>query len=135
MRTREIQTKVFAVCLTIMTAAQPMTSYGATSTAGLVPAQGSWIHEGQNWKYQSADGSLIKGWVHTTSGWYYLDSNTGIMKTGKVVIDGKHYFFNQSSDGLEGRMNTGWIKDETGSWYFCSTNTDATEGAMVFGWQ
>lgn len=135
MRTRKIQTKVFAVCLTIMTAAQTMTGYGATSTAGLVPAQGSWIHEGQNWKYQAADGSFIKGWVHTTSGWYYLDPNTGIMKTGKSIIDGKQYFFNQSSDGLEGRMNTGWIKDEAGSWYFCSTNTDATEGAMVFGWQ
>lgn len=135
MRTRKIQTKVFAVCLTIMTAAQTMTGYSATSTTGLVPAQGSWIHEGQNWKYQAADGSFIKGWIHTTSGWYYLDPNTGIMKTGKAIIDGKQYFFNQSSDGLEGRMSTGWIKDETGSWYFCSTNTDGTEGAMVFGWQ
>ena len=135
MRTRKIQTKVFAVCLTIMAAAQTMTGYSATSTTGLVSAQGSWIHEGQNWKYQAADGSFIKGWIHTTSGWYYLDPNTGIMKTGKAIIDGKQYFFNQSSDGLEGRMNTGWIKDETGSWYFCSTNTDATEGAMVFGWQ
>ena len=135
MRTRKIQTKVFAVCLTIMTAAQTMTGYSATSTTGLVLAQGSWIHEGQNWKYQAADGSFIKGWIHTTSGWYYLDPNTGIMKTGKAIIDGKQYFFNQSSDGLEGRMSTGWIKDETGSWYFCSTNTDGTEGAMVFGWQ
>lgn len=135
MRTRKIQTKVFAVCLTIMIAAQTMTGYSATSTTGLVPAQGSWIHEGQNWKYQAADGSFIKGWIHTTSGWYYLDPNTGIMKTGKAIIDGKQYFFNQSSDGLEGRMSTGWIKDETGSWYFCSTNTDGTEGAMVFGWQ
>ena len=100
MRTRKIQTKVFAVCLTIMAAAQTMTGYSATSTTGLVSAQGSWIHEGQNWKYQAADGSFIKGWIHTTSGWYYLDPNTGIMKTGKAIIDGKQYFFNQSSDGL-----------------------------------
>lgn len=135
MRNRKIQKQAFAVCLAIMTAAQTMTGYGATITAGAVPDHGSWVREGQNWKYQAADGSFAKGWIHTASGWYYLDPDTGVMKTGKAVIDGKQYYFDQQSDGLEGRMHTGWIKDEAGDWYFYSTNADVTEGAMVSGWQ
>ena len=135
MRNRKIQKQAFAVCLAIMTAAQTMTGYGATITAGAAPDHGSWVREGQNWKYQAADGSFAKGWIHTASGWYYLDPDTGVMKTGKVVIDGKQYYFDQQSDGLEGRMHTGWIKDEAGDWYFYSTNADVTEGAMVSGWQ
>ena len=135
MRNRKIQKQAFAVCLAIMTAAQTMTGYGAAITAGAAPDHGSWVREGQNWKYQAADGSFAKGWIHTASGWYYLDPDTGVMKTGKVVIDGKQYYFDQQSDGLEGRMHTGWIKDEAGDWYFYSTNADVTEGAMVSGWQ
>ena len=135
MRTRKIQKQAFAVCLAIMTAAQTMTGYAATITAGAAPDHGSWVREGQNWKYQAADGSFAKGWIHTASGWYYLDPDTGVMKTGKAVIDGKQYYFDQQSDGLEGRMHTGWIKDEAGDWYFYSTNADVTEGAMVSGWQ
>lgn len=135
MRNRKIQKQAFAVCLAIMTAAQTMTGYGATITAGAAPDHGSWVREGQNWKYQAADGSFAKGWIHTASGWYYLDPDTGVMKTGKVVIDGKQYYFDQQSDGLEGRMHTGWIKDEAGDWYFYSTNADVNEGAMVSGWQ
>ncbi|WP_182430586.1 hemoblobin-interacting domain-containing protein [Clostridium sp. OM02-18AC] len=135
MRTRKIQKQAFAVCLAIMTAAQTMTGYGATITAGGAPDHGSWVREGQNWRYQAADGSFAKGWIHTASGWYYLDPDTGVMKTGKTVIDGKQYYFDQQSDGLEGRMHTGWIKDEKGAWYFYSTNADVTEGAMVSGWQ
>lgn len=135
MRNLKIQKQAFAVCLAIMTAAQTMTGYGATITAGAAPDHGSWVREGQNWKYQAADGSFAKGWIHTASGWYYLDPDTGVMKTGKVVIDGKQYYFDQQSDGLEGRMHTGWIKDEAGDWYFYSTNADVTEGAMVSGWQ
>lgn len=135
MRNRKIQKQAFAVCLAIMTAAQTMTGYGATITAGAAPDHGSWVREGQNWKYQAADGSFAKGWIHTASGWYYLDPDTGVMKTGKAVIDGKQYYFDQQSDGLEGRMHTGWIKDEAGDWYFYSTNADVTEGAMVSGWQ
>ena len=135
MRNRKIQKQAFAVCLAIMTAAQTMTGYGATITAGAAPDHGSWVREGQNWKYQAADGSFAKGWIHTASGWYYLDPDTGVMKTGKAVIDGKQYYFDQQSDGLEGRMHTGWIKDEAGDWYFYSTNADVTDGAMVSGWQ
>ena len=100
MRNRKIQKQAFAVCLAIMTAAQTMTGYGATITAGAAPDHGSWVREGQNWKYQAADGSFAKGWIHTASGWYYLDPDTGVMKTGKVVIDGKQYYFDQQSDGL-----------------------------------
>lgn len=37
MRTRKIQKQAFAVCLAIMTAAQTMTGYGATITAGATP--------------------------------------------------------------------------------------------------
>lgn len=135
MRTHKIQKQAFAVCLAIMTAAQTMTGYGATITAGAAPDHGSWVREGQNWKYQAADGSFANGWIHTASGWYYLDPDAGVMTTGKAVIDGKQYHFDQQSDGLEGRMHTGWIKDEEGAWYFYSTNADVTEGAMVSGWQ
>ena len=40
MRNRKIQKQAFAVCLAIMTAAQTMTGYGATITAG--GGTGSW---------------------------------------------------------------------------------------------
>ena len=45
MRTRKIQKQAFAVCLAIMTAAQTMTGYGATITAGAAPDHGSWVRE------------------------------------------------------------------------------------------
>ena len=86
MRTRKIQKQAFAVCLAIMTAAQTMTGYGATITAGAAPDHGSWVREGQNWKYQAADGSFAKGWIHTASGWYYLDPDTGVMKNNTILI-------------------------------------------------
>ena len=99
-RTHKIQKQAFAVCLAIMTAAQTMTGYGATITAGAAPDHGSWVREGQNWKYQAADGSFANGWIHTASGWYYLDPDAGVMKTGKAVIDGKEdLIFILDSDG------------------------------------
>ncbi|MFR5732652.1 MAG: hypothetical protein ACLUD2_12595 [Clostridium sp.] len=32
------------------------------------------VREGQNWKYQAADGSFAKGWIHTASGWILFRS-------------------------------------------------------------
>ena len=111
-------------------------AFAATGNAGVAfLQQGTWIQEGQNWKYRGTDGVMKTGWIHTASGWYYVDPATGLMCTGWTTINGKQYYFEKSADGVEGRMHTGWLKDQNGTWYFFSTAADATEGAVVTGWQ
>lgn len=135
MKSRKVQTQAFAMCLAVMTAAQTMSGYAAVQKSEPSYYQGSWLREGESWKYQSSNGSFLTGWVFTASGWYYIDPETGYMKVGKAVIDGKQYYFDRSTEGIEGKMHTGWVKDESGSWYFYSTKSDSTQGSMVSGWQ
>ena len=135
MKSRKVQTQAFAMCLAVMTAAQTMSGYAAVQKYEPSYYQGSWLREGESWKYQSSNGSFLTGWVFTASGWYYIDPETGYMKVGKAVIDGKQYYFDRSTEGIEGKMHTGWVKDESGSWYFYSTKSDSTQGSMVSGWQ
>ena len=135
MKSRKVQTQAFAMCLAVMTAAQTMSGYAAVQKSEPSYYQGSWLREGESWKYQSSNGSFLTGWVFTASGWYYIDPETGYMKVGKAVIDGKQYYFDRGTEGIEGRMHTGWVKDESGSWYFYSTKSDSTQGSMISGWQ
>ena len=135
MKKKGMGKRAFAAWLAVMTVAQS-NAFAATGNAGgAFLQQGTWIQEGQNWKYRGTDGVMKTGWIYTASGWYYVDPATGLMCTGWTTINGKQYYFEKSADGVEGRMHTGWLKDQNGTWYFFSTAADATEGAVVTGWQ
>lgn len=135
MRKKGMGKRAFAACLAVMTVAQSNAFAATSNVGGTFLQQGTWIQEGQNWKYRGTDGVMKTGWIHTASGWYYVDPATGLMCTGWTIINGKQYYFEKSADGVEGRMHTGWLKDQNGNWYFFSTAADATEGAVVTGWQ
>ncbi len=135
MRKKGMGKRAFAACLAVMTVAQSNAFAATSNVGGAFLQQGTWIQEGQNWKYRGTDGVMKTGWIHTASGWYYVDPATGVMSTGWTTINGKQYYFEKSADGVEGRMHTGWLKDQNGTWYFFSTAADATEGAVVTGWQ
>ena len=70
MKSRKVQTQAFAMCLAVMTAAQTMSGYAAVQKSEPSYYQGSWLREGESWKYQSSNGSFLTGWVFTASGWY-----------------------------------------------------------------
>lgn len=135
MKKKGMGKRAFAACLAVMTVAQSNAFAATGNVGGAFLQQGTWIQEGQNWKYRGTDGVMKTGWIHTASGWYYVDPATGLMCTGWTTINGKQYYFEKSADGVEGRMHTGWLKDQNGTWYFFSTAADATEGAVVTGWQ
>ena len=82
--------------------------------------QTDWKKIDNSWYYLGGtdDGYMRTGWQKLGDVWYYLgDANDGAMKTGWKVIDGKKYYFDQSS----GIMQTGWKQIE-GAWYYFDDN-------------
>ena len=82
--------------------------------------QTDWKKIDNSWYYLGGtdDGYMRTGWQKLGDVWYYLgDANDGAMKTGWYVIDGKKYYFDQSS----GIMQTGWKQIE-GAWYYFDDN-------------
>lgn len=73
--------------------------------------------------FVNSDGTLLKGWRKYYGDWYYFQDN-GLMKTGKLILNGKTYFLNQ--DGIR---QTGWYKTKLYTYYL---NKD---GAAVTGWR
>ena len=73
--------------------------------------------------FVNSDGTLLKGWRRYYSNWYYFQDN-GLMKTGKLILNGKTYFLNQ--DGIR---QTGWYKTQLYTYYL---NKD---GIAVTGWR
>lgn len=54
------------------------------------------------------------------------------MATGWLLNDGKWYYLQSQKGAVEGRMATGWIKDEKDNhWYYL----DPVTGVMQVGWQ
>lgn len=93
MKKKGMGKRAFAAWLAVMTVAQS-NAFAATGNAGgAFLQQGTWIQEGQNWKYRGTDGVMKTGWIHTASGWYYVDPATGLMCTGWTTINGKQYYF------------------------------------------
>ena len=92
----------------------------------------------QLWTY-SYDGFVPNNqWVYIfwegtqKSGWYYFNSE-GIMQTGwQLMENGKWYHLHTLSDGMLGRMDTGfYFESEDQSWYYL----DPVLGSAVSGWQ
>ena len=69
------------------------------------------------------DGTLLKGWRKYYSNWYYFQDN-GLMKTGKLILNGKVYFLNQ--DGIR---QTGWYNTKLYTYYLDKN------GVAVTGWR
>ena len=73
--------------------------------------------------FVNSDGTLLKGWRKYYGSWYYFQDN-GLMKTGKLILNGKTYFLDQ-----EGIRQTGWDKTKSYTYYL---NKD---GVAVTGWR
>lgn len=104
-----------------------------------------WLKSETSWKYQLADGSLIKdqwkyindrwylfdhagimctGWIFSDNQWYYCCPEAGCMDTGWKMVDGKWYCMDSN-----GAMRTGWLQDKD-KWYYLCGN-----GEMATGWK
>ena len=75
-----------------------------------------WVQSGNTWYFLNSSGAMVTGWQKVGDKWYYFDSNgamqtkwlqigdkwyflhpeTGEMMTGKVIINGEKYLFDDS---------------------------------------
>ncbi len=93
-----------------------------------------WVEDTVGWWYRLPDGTWpanmwcylpYKGVVE----WYYFNAD-GYMVTGWFTdADGKRYYLNPLSDGLKGRMLTGWQQID-GNWYYFKEESDGTRGSL-----
>lgn len=105
-------------------------SFSALGDQAAVPADtgaysGSWVLEGEEWRYQLSEHEYLeRDWINDKGKWYYLDED-GYMVTGSRKIGGKYYYFREN-----GEMATGWAYDDDESqWYFMNDN-----GTRKTGW-
>jgi hypothetical protein len=94
------------------------------STITPVAASAAWLKDSQNnWSFIEGS-SKVTDWKQVEGSWYYFDVN-GKMQTGWLKdTDGNWYNLAPS-----GAMRTGWMKDTDGNWYNL-----APSGAMRTGW-
>ena len=74
--------------------------------------------------FVSKSGVLVKGWHEYNHNWYYFDDN-GLMKTGKLVLDGKIYWFNKN-----GVRQSSWYRGNNNLYYL-----DKKTGEAAVGWK
>ena len=75
-----------------------------------------WVKIGNTWYYMNTSGAMVTGWQKISAKWYYFDASgamqtkwikvgqywyflhpeTGEMLTGKVIINGENYLFDES---------------------------------------
>ena len=97
---------------------------------------GEWLKDDKGWWFKRVDESYPKNaWSYLSSGnsnaWFFFDES-GYMKTGWHLSNGKWYFLSTVSDGTLGAMKTGWYLDPTSHyWYYFNPK----DGAMLSGWQ
>lgn len=92
----------------------------------------SWFRFDQN-------GDMVTGWFTDDKGrTYYLeeskDSHQGELAFGKRLIDGNYYYFNISSENIEGSMHTGWLLDEQGDMYYYNSTKGKDYGKLAISW-
>ena len=90
--------------------------YGSATTSG--SSSGSWVKDGNYWKYKDASGNYVKDkWVKSNGEWYYIKSN-GYMATSAWAEDsiGRCYL---EADGKMARSK--WRKG-SGEWYYLKQN-------------
>lgn len=130
--------KILFLAMTVFLAAAKTVSvrsniYAQTKTA--VNEKGIWENKEGVWKYFDKEHKLVKGWMFEDPDWYYLDALNGTMMIEWSDINGVRYYFDKKSEGIEGRMHTGWYRTLHGDWYFFDTRQGHGIGAMLTGWQ
>ena len=91
-------------------------------------ADGTWIPDGNRWKYERSDGSMAAGtWEDIDGEWYHFGSDS-YMQTGWQKVGNLRYFF---EDG--GALAEGWscyTGDGDEKWYYYDEN-----GNVRIHWQ
>ena len=82
-----------------------------------------WLDIGDARYYFDSTGAMRTGWLKLGNESYYFDPESGIMQTGRQIIDGSKYYFEST-----GKMLTGW-QGIDGSWYYF----DPSNGKMMTG--
>lgn len=106
--------------------------------------ENQWRNTEKGWYYYDYEGVRSSGWILLQDGWYYLNPNTGLMVTGKHIIQQQEYRFHESGRmyekewykekgewyyyGTGGKLSTGWVYDGN-VWYYMDKN-----GVMQTGW-
>ena len=85
-----------------------------------------WISQGTDRYYYGEDGARLEGLVQIDGATYYL---------GPAMATGLNYIYNKETGvinyyyfGSDGKMQTGWISDDTGRYYY------GEDGARKTGW-
>lgn len=83
-----------------------------------------WVKDESGWRYYGADGAQVGGWAKVEGEWYYLDPQTGLMKSGRLSINGVTYFL-----AGNGPLQYGWYA-HNGNWFYLHPS----DGAMLTTW-
>ena len=68
---------------------------------------GTWILDGDKWKYQDQESFLTSSWLQDDDNWFYLDSNGNMVTSTTQNIDGTDYTFDSSGKLLK-EITDGW---------------------------
>lgn len=97
---------------------------GVLQTEG-APEANKWLEEDGKYYYINSEGQRATG-LQNIGGTIYYFGEDGARQSGKVTVDGKHYFFGGEDD----RALKGWQQLE-GRWYLFDVNT----AVQLLGWQ
>ena len=82
----------------------------------------------------STEGQMKTSWDKREGYWYYFDNN-GALATGWRLVAGQWYYLREDgSNGVKGRMHTGWLTSG-GKRYYLNKANDGVEGMMAKGWR
>ncbi|MDO4488083.1 MAG: hypothetical protein Q4B67_03205 [Eubacteriales bacterium] len=107
-----------------------------TSGTWTLGADGKWQFANGTYKpFKNTWGMIVNPYAkmgQNSADWFWFDAD-GSMATGFRTINGKTFYFNESSDGTLGAMKTGLVTIGANRYYFATTR-DSNGGAMVTGW-
>lgn len=104
---------------------------GSGSSTRDYAMHGTWIADGNTWKFRKDSGEYAANtWGLINGKWYYFDAQ-GNMVTGWYQVGGQWYYMNPAAGANQGVMMTGWILDPAyNAWFYLNAS-----GAMTTGWQ
>lgn len=97
-----------------------------TSISTIIPmsASAEWLQDSENnWNW-TENGSKAVGWKQIAGIWYHFNEN-GKMQTGWVKDENSKWYYMNS----DGSMKTGWLYNTDGKWYYMNS-----DGSMKTGW-
>ncbi len=82
---------------------------------------------GLTFSYFFEDGSCASGVTTLSDGYSYLFAQSGILKTGWQLIDGKRYYYSP----INGRIQLGWVSYMNHTYYVDAENGKLTGEAVI----